>query len=57
VLRDGLVVEAGRAAEVLGAPRHPFTRELLAAVPDPFAVHGVDAPGALPAALDTEEDR
>jgi peptide/nickel transport system ATP-binding protein len=57
VLRDGLVVEAGRAAEVLGAPRHPFTRELLAAVPDQFAVHGVDAPGALPAALDTEEDR
>jgi peptide/nickel transport system ATP-binding protein len=57
VLLDGLVVEAGRAAEVLGAPRHPFTRELLAAVPDPFAVHGVDAPGALPAALDTEEDR
>jgi peptide/nickel transport system ATP-binding protein len=57
VLRDGLVVEAGGAAEVLGAPRHPFTRELLAAVPDPFAVHGVDAPGALPAALDTEEDR
>ncbi|MGO1561972.1 Oligopeptide transport ATP-binding protein OppF (TC 3.A.1.5.1) [Actinomycetales bacterium JB111] len=57
VLRDGLVVEAGDAASVLGAPRHPFTRELLAAVPDPFAVHGVDAPGALPAGLGTEQDR
>jgi len=33
VMRDGRVVEAGPAAGVLGAPQHPFTRQLLAAVP------------------------
>lgn len=29
VLKDGDVVEAGSAAEVLGAPQHPYTRRLL----------------------------
>lgn len=33
VLADGAVVERGPTAEVLGAPRHPATRALLAAVP------------------------
>jgi len=33
VMRDGRVVEAGPAASVLGAPQHPFTRELLAVMP------------------------
>ncbi|GAB2786661.1 dipeptide ABC transporter ATP-binding protein [Streptomyces daliensis] len=33
VLKDGAVVETGEAAEVFGAPRHTYTRELLAAVP------------------------
>jgi peptide/nickel transport system ATP-binding protein len=33
VLKDGAVVEEGPAGRVLGAPEHPYTRELLAAVP------------------------
>jgi len=36
VMKDGRVVESGPAASVLGAPRHPFTIELLASVPAPF---------------------
>jgi len=31
VLKDGEVVEQGRAARVLSAPQHPYTRQLLAA--------------------------
>ncbi|MFP2929942.1 ABC transporter ATP-binding protein, partial [Pyxidicoccus sp. 3LG] len=34
VLYAGRVVESGRTAEVLAAPRHPYTRLLLSAVPD-----------------------
>ncbi|MGN7799140.1 ABC transporter ATP-binding protein [Leifsonia sp. 22587] len=33
VLQGGRVVEQGRTAEVLGAPRDPYTRRLLASVP------------------------
>ncbi|WNI22589.1 ABC transporter ATP-binding protein [Streptomyces sp. ITFR-16] len=33
VMRDGLAVERGPVADVLGAPREPYTRALLAAVP------------------------
>ncbi|MGI9825185.1 ATP-binding cassette domain-containing protein [Agromyces sp. Marseille-Q5079] len=33
VLHDGRVVEQGPTAEILGAPRHPITRALIAAVP------------------------
>ncbi|MFT8242914.1 ABC transporter ATP-binding protein [Roseomonas sp. BN140053] len=33
VMREGAVVEQGTAAEVFGAPRHEYTRALLASVP------------------------
>ena len=34
VLHDGLIVEQGTVTDVLERPAHPYTRELLAAVPD-----------------------
>jgi ABC-type dipeptide/oligopeptide/nickel transport system ATPase component len=33
VMKDGRVVESGVAAEVLARPSHPYTRELLEALP------------------------
>ena len=33
ILKDGALVETGTAAEVFGAPRAEYTRQLLAAVP------------------------
>jgi ABC-type glutathione transport system ATPase component len=33
IMKAGSIVEEGAAAEVLGRPRHPYTKELLAAVP------------------------
>jgi microcin C transport system ATP-binding protein len=33
VMKDGVVVEAGRVADVFASPSHPYTRMLLAAVP------------------------
>jgi peptide/nickel transport system ATP-binding protein len=34
VMREGLVCESGPAEQIFATPAHPYTRELLAAVPD-----------------------
>ncbi|MFF9280658.1 dipeptide ABC transporter ATP-binding protein [Streptomyces griseosporeus] len=50
VMRHGRVVERGPVTEVLGAPREPYTRELLGAVPRVDAVREAVAGAAASAA-------
>ncbi|MGH7099134.1 MAG: ABC transporter ATP-binding protein [Stellaceae bacterium] len=40
VMKDGRIVEAGSAERIVGAPEHPYTRELMAAAFDLTAVSG-----------------
>jgi peptide/nickel transport system ATP-binding protein len=39
VMRSGRIVEAGRVREVLSAPQHDYTRQLLAALPENLKRH------------------
>ena len=48
VMKDGRIVEAGRTAQVLRDPRHPYTRALVAAVPS-GRTRGTRLTGAPPA--------
>ena len=45
VMRHGSVVESGPCDEVMHTPSHPYTQELLAAMPEPLAGQRGDAEG------------
>ncbi len=48
VMYRGEIVEDGTAVQIFGAPRHPYTRALLAAVPRLGSMRGSDAPARFP---------
>ena len=50
VLEGGVLVEEGAAADVLLAPKHPYTQSLIAALPDINAARGDARPTAEPGA-------
>ncbi|WP_041671014.1 ABC transporter ATP-binding protein [Cereibacter sphaeroides] len=54
VMYAGTVVETGTTAEIIGAPRHPYTRQLLASVPSANAPGRPlrQIPGMMPSLLD-----
>jgi peptide/nickel transport system ATP-binding protein len=55
VMRGGVVLEQGTAAEVLGAPRHKYTKALIAAVPSEATRGKALSPGTIEAAQDARE--
>jgi peptide/nickel transport system ATP-binding protein len=54
VMKDGVLVETGRTADVLARPLHPYTRMLIAAVPS-VAPKARPPVGATPVVLATSE--